>query len=786
MANSYSQVVANGVTTNFSVPFPYLDVAHVSVYVDDEDTEFTWSGASTVVVSPAPTSGLSVRVQRHTPTAAALHTFADHVVDAAAATNLVTLQMLYIGQELEDEKDLTLRLPYGSPAASSSIPTPEPGLVLMGNEDGTGYVYGPSAAQIEDAEAYRDEAIVAQVAAAASAVLAAADAAAADVDRLAAAASAVTAAAQATSAAAQATAASSSATTATTQAGIATAQAVLADADRVSAAASAASALADAALADADRIAAAASAVLAAADAAAADADRIAAAASASTSEDARDAALVAQAAAEAAAATAVQTANSPAAGEFARFTDATHIEGLTGSEMGDLLGLDAALLNKINIAKVDRIDPRDTAFGGLVNGQSADAAQNGIALNLAIQAVLSDNLPLFIPPGRSMYVEAAAITTQFNESDVEIYGEGDSSRIVVTDNAPLFQIDAEAAERYRFNAREFAVDFTAATYNLTRLFKVNADAAVYGGLRASEFRSITCRGVYKMFDFEPTLLTDYGGIDQTPGYAFIKFTDIDIPQYSRYPERVVHFQSGHGPHTMITNSQLRADPTTGAAWESGDGAAMLGDFFMSGNHVVVGNYGIILNGPTNHLKYRTNNRIVGNQFDVMTTGIGWLKHLDGAAIDNAALYGTADDWRIEDSINIDHVDIGTSQGRYGLRGKTGLSNGTISLWKIAVSDTSETKVTMDVEVSLELNIGGLAARHTFRRSICSWNSGTPAVPVNILGPLGISTADLAINFTVNGAAIDVTATIANGTGSAGVITGNMTVLGHNRKVTYL
>lgn len=67
--------------------------------------------------------------------------------------------------------------------------------------------------------------------------------------------------------------------------------------------------------------------------------------------ETAQAAAEAAQAAAEAAAATAIQGANSPAAGEFAKFTDASHIEGRTVAETKS----DLSLNNVDNTSDADK-----------------------------------------------------------------------------------------------------------------------------------------------------------------------------------------------------------------------------------------------------------------------------------------------------------------------------------------------------------------------------------------------------------------------------------------------
>ena len=432
-------------------------------------------------------------------------------------------------------------------------------------------------------------------------------------------------------------------------------------------------------------------------------------------------------------------------------------------------------------LAKLKNIDPRDKAFGMLVSASAGDAAQNGAAMDLALQAVLADNLPLYIPPGKT-YLNAAEINTEINESDFRVYGEGAASLLTVLDNAPLFTVDGRADERYRHELHDFSVDFLAATFDQTRLYQVKADDTVYGGLRASKFYNITSRGPQKVFDFEPTALIAFGGLLQTPGYAFLQFTSLQIPQYTRYPNRVIHFHSGHGAHTMVTNSQLRADPTAGISFESGDGESLIGDFIFAGNHVVLGDYGIKLNGPTNRSKYSSNNQIVGNQFDVMTTGIGWLANIDNPILDNAGLYGTAQDWRLDNCLNVDIRDIGAAQGRHGVLGKT-LGNGTHTIWTISRSEATRTKATIRIAVDFSVEAPSLNARHVYRNAILTCNSGTWTVQ-NITGPIGNDLADLTLALTPSGDSVLVQAIIANAAG-AGKLTGQATLVGDNRKVAY-
>lgn len=62
----YSSIafLANGVQTDFTFPFPYLDKAHIAASVDGATAAFTWVGSNTIRLSPAPALNHLVRISR--------------------------------------------------------------------------------------------------------------------------------------------------------------------------------------------------------------------------------------------------------------------------------------------------------------------------------------------------------------------------------------------------------------------------------------------------------------------------------------------------------------------------------------------------------------------------------------------------------------------------------------------------------------------------------------------------------------------------------------------------
>lgn len=101
MANSYVSNTGDGTTTNWAVPFPYLDQSHVKVFVNGVDTAYTWINAGLVSLSPAAAIGAKVVVKRVTPPTA-LVDFADTSTLLADQLETSSLQAIYSAQEASD------------------------------------------------------------------------------------------------------------------------------------------------------------------------------------------------------------------------------------------------------------------------------------------------------------------------------------------------------------------------------------------------------------------------------------------------------------------------------------------------------------------------------------------------------------------------------------------------------------------------------------------------------------------------------------------------------------
>jgi hypothetical protein len=177
--SSIQRTAASGSTAVFSVPFPYIDKAHVQVRVDGvlkaTPADYTWPTSSTIQLTAGnPTAGTVVERRRAT-SVDPLTNFSSGNLDSGDL-NASLLQPLYVAQEGADAAldALTRAWFTANYGDGGTITIGANGTTLMWNADGD-VVEGPSADDIVAAEA---AALAAQASATASAQ-SAADAAAA-------------------------------------------------------------------------------------------------------------------------------------------------------------------------------------------------------------------------------------------------------------------------------------------------------------------------------------------------------------------------------------------------------------------------------------------------------------------------------------------------------------------------------------------------------------------------------------------------------------------------------
>jgi hypothetical protein len=194
MASSYVTYPADGVQTNWSFSFPYLNKAHVKAYTDGGATvvSYTWVNSSTIAVSPALASGKVLLIRRETPDGP-LVDFQNTNNLTEEDLDLAVRQSLYRAVEAKDRADLSI-----VPNTDGNFDLGGHRLVNVADpvsaQDAVTKVWAEttSTSQVAQAITAKDAAVVAKVAAEAAeanaetaAAAAAVDAAATAADRIA-------------------------------------------------------------------------------------------------------------------------------------------------------------------------------------------------------------------------------------------------------------------------------------------------------------------------------------------------------------------------------------------------------------------------------------------------------------------------------------------------------------------------------------------------------------------------------------------------------------------------
>ncbi|MGL5935031.1 MAG: phage tail fiber protein [Cetobacterium sp.] len=100
MPLSFEITSGNGTTTNFAVPFQFLDRTHVHFFVNDIEVPVTWVGTATVQITPAPPSGTgNVLLRRTTERAFPLVDYHNGSNLFDSDLDIGVLQNLFIAQE---------------------------------------------------------------------------------------------------------------------------------------------------------------------------------------------------------------------------------------------------------------------------------------------------------------------------------------------------------------------------------------------------------------------------------------------------------------------------------------------------------------------------------------------------------------------------------------------------------------------------------------------------------------------------------------------------------------
>ena len=99
---SYIEYTCDGTTTTFQIPFDYLEQDDITVFVDGVETNYTFTTANTVQVTPAPANGTTVRLRRNTDADTRAVDFRDGSVLTEADLDNSAIQIFNVAQEAMD------------------------------------------------------------------------------------------------------------------------------------------------------------------------------------------------------------------------------------------------------------------------------------------------------------------------------------------------------------------------------------------------------------------------------------------------------------------------------------------------------------------------------------------------------------------------------------------------------------------------------------------------------------------------------------------------------------
>lgn len=122
----YSTVsyTGDGSTAAFTVPFSRVENSNVHVTVDNVTKTFTWTDTNEITLSPAPSNGAVVTIERSTDIDEPATVFQDGSAFVAGDLNTNFYQFLYIIQELQDTSSLLRDHVDEVVIASGALPSP--------------------------------------------------------------------------------------------------------------------------------------------------------------------------------------------------------------------------------------------------------------------------------------------------------------------------------------------------------------------------------------------------------------------------------------------------------------------------------------------------------------------------------------------------------------------------------------------------------------------------------------------------------------------------------------
>jgi hypothetical protein len=102
MAYSNVTYTGNGVTTDYTFSFPYLEQSHIGVTVNGVQATFSWVNANTIRLAAAAPNGQAVRISRNSNRQARLSDYQDAQVLTEEQMDYDAKQLFYVAQEAFD------------------------------------------------------------------------------------------------------------------------------------------------------------------------------------------------------------------------------------------------------------------------------------------------------------------------------------------------------------------------------------------------------------------------------------------------------------------------------------------------------------------------------------------------------------------------------------------------------------------------------------------------------------------------------------------------------------
>jgi len=109
MATSYVTYTGDGATTNYAVPFTFINRTHVTATVDGVSAAFTWNSDAQINITSAPANASYVKIARTTPTTPIVD-FTNGSTLVADDLDTATRQSIFVSAEAEDRAADTISL----------------------------------------------------------------------------------------------------------------------------------------------------------------------------------------------------------------------------------------------------------------------------------------------------------------------------------------------------------------------------------------------------------------------------------------------------------------------------------------------------------------------------------------------------------------------------------------------------------------------------------------------------------------------------------------------------